>query len=537
MSTAPILRVFADILDDAERRHEEDRLDVVPVLMDNLESDFPLIREICRHRYGQYPHLAETAVAGCAGEPSAAVRAFVEGITTGGTDVLQVVQIPTGLWAARFVGEPDPTNPGTVNFLGLLSALLDGELARRRVAVVAYDETQMDAILLTSAWRALLDELPTAEAIDLSTLVVLVGNPYVDVDRHCRPGPAVRFAIREGAVSERRRWENVEAEIARLVTEPGPIVLFLGAGSSRSSDLPLGDDMRDDALRRYTAGDPTTPIDEVILRFHRMLSADHRLLEAENAMDTATFAATLTLERVLREEAHRGGVEVVPETLRWFAERNAIAVASPGAAARAMRALVGLRSRLVIATVNFDTLIESAPAAPVRRFITEDEFKEFPNYLATYLGAGGNMPLLKLHGSIHDPGTIVANVDLTAEGLPEPHAAAVRALADESLGARWVYIGYSMRDPDLRVLLQQPQFGRSVDEQWVAPLPDPHVQSFVETHRCPVWRKWGKRDTLLERNLTETADTFLTKLAEASGLAVPSHHLHPKVWDGGCDRT
>jgi hypothetical protein len=514
--------VFADILDDAERRHEEDRLDVIPVLIDNLESDLPLIREICRHSYGQYPHVAEIALAGCIEKPSAGMKTFVEGIVTDGSEVLQVAQMPTGLWAARFAGEPEPTNPGTVNFLGLLSGLLDGELARRRVAVVAYEETQMDAILVASAWRVLLDELPTAGAIDLSTLIVLIGNPHVDLARHCRPGPAVRFAIKDGAVSERRRWENVETEINRLATEPGPIVFFLGAGSSVSSDLPLGDDMRDRALRRYTAGDPTTPIKDLILQFHRMLSADHRLLEAEKAMDTATFASTLTLERVLREEAHRGGIEVIPETLQWFGERNAVAVENPGVAARALRALTGLQSRFVIVTVNFDTLIEHAPAKPVHRFITEGDFKEFPAYLARYLGGdAGDLPLLKLHGSIDDVETIVANVDLTAEGLPEPHADAVRALADESLGTRWVYVGYSMRDPDLGVLLRQPNFARFVDEQWVAPLPDPHVRSFVEMHRYPVWRKWGKRDTLLERNLTETADTFLTKFAEALGIVVP----------------
>ncbi len=540
MATAPILRVFAEILDDCDRREAEHHLDVVPVLVDNINSDLPLIREICRHRYGQAPHLAENAVEGCSGEPSPSAKAFVECITTGGPEVLRVTRTGAGLWAARFEGEPDPTNPGSVNFLGLLTALLDPDLARHhRVAVVAYEETQMDAILRDVAWRALLDDLPTADVLTVSTLIVLVGNPDVDVDRHCRRGRSVRFAVRAGGVSERRRWENVESEVTHLASGDGPIVLFLGAGSSRSSDLPLGDEMRDDALRRYTAMDATVPIDDVILQFHKMLSADHRLLEAEKNMDTTTFAATLTLERVLREEAHRGGIEMVPETLRTFARRNDAALTSPGAAVRVLRALTGLQSRLVIATVNFDTLIEHLPATPVARFVTETEFENVPTYLTEYLKNGGDVPLLKLHGSIDDPETIVANVDLTAEGLPEPHAAAVRALTDKSLETKWVYVGYSMRDADLAVLLQQPQFGRYMDEHWVAPLPDAHVESFVAAHRVPVWRKWNKKDTFLEHSLTETADNFLTQFADALGVAVALPQDGVRVWDpdpAGSDR-
>jgi hypothetical protein len=163
--------------------------------------------------------------------------------------------------------------------------------------------------------------------------------------------------------------------------------------------------------------------------------------------------------------------------------------------------------------VNFDTILEDEFGTNLRVFATAEQFEEAPNYIRRYADQRGPVPLLKLHGTLDDFATIVADVDTRALGLPSGAVEALQALrgTTERL-TPWVYIGASMRDPDVTEVIGSSDFSDRLDEYWVSPFPDTAVGTFVGQHRAARWQKRDRR-ALFERQITETADTFLTELA------------------------
>ena len=79
--------------------------------------------------------------------------------------------------------------------------------------------------------------------------------------------------------------------------------------------------------------------------------------------------------------------------------------------------LLEMRKRLVLVTVNFDSILEIKAGDAVRPFIEESELAQVPDYLRTYRNDGGPVPLIKLHGDINKPQSIVVNIEETAGGL------------------------------------------------------------------------------------------------------------------------
>lgn len=283
--------------------------------------------------------------------------------------------------------------------------------------------------------------------------------------------------------------------------------MFLGAGFSVSSGLPLGNKLRDEALGEFLNSDGSSSHSQLAEQFLNYIR-DHRRFASqdEEEITVEEFRESLTLERVLREELHRHRDSATSPTLLALGQRNDEVVGSPEMAVRELYKIIKHnRSSLVLVTVNFDTLVEAGGGVEV--FASERDFDRFSSYLKQYREKGGSVPLLKLHGTLQDLDTVVVTVDQTAEGLATSKVRALRELIDPNQPVQWAYIGYSARDPDVTGILGLAEFREGIEESWVSPFPDPSARHFFDGHRPNPGR------TFWQRSITETADEFMRQLS------------------------
>jgi hypothetical protein len=171
----------------------------------------------------------------------------------------------------------------------------------------------------------------------------------------------------------------------------------------------------------------------------------------------------------------------------------------------------------VVVTVNFDGLVETDLGVECEVFAAPDEFAAGAEAVSRRLSDdGGPLPVVKLHGDIERPETIVADIDQTRFGLP----ADARLLLDTILNRAgrpvpWVWVGCSMRDVDLDEWSRQQNGQRDLFEWWVDPLPGASLRAY--------WQRFRRKDRderdidyARQRLLPETADRFLSALAEAA---------------------
>lgn len=543
-----VLDLLSDVLRESARA-AQDGFETIAMLVDANSNLNTLLGEVCRFS-GLPFHVAEKAASGIELKANNDVISpwladvvrglHLEDEPSGGHRAVTVDQAG-GQLNVRIDNSAEPTNPGDRNWLGLLAALLDPALSGHRLAVVAYDETLMDPDGRDLTWSLLMDTLPRlveeevnrGESLGLPrTLLAVIGSATVDWERHVRAGPGVRWMMTNGAVSWRRRWETDRDDTASLMRGDGPLVVFLGAGASISSGLESGDDLRDKALAAQVPqlASEHASFEAQAREFYRATSDKRRLMNIATDQTEDEFVRTLTLERVLREEVHKSGPGL-PPTLQDFHVSQKSKLDKPGPAIAQVRRLLRMRERLVLLTVNFDQLIEhdsviirgAEPDASdpldnrprIRLFVTKEEIRDFPTYYAGYRLNGGVVPLLKLHGSLEQPESIRANVDVTMPGLTPESAAALRCL----LGGAdhppfpWIYVGCSMRDPDIMSLTNQAEFAIKTDERWVAPFPDTNVGLHIIEHREATWHRQEMPEDLRSRAITLTADAFLTLVA------------------------
>lgn len=516
-ATTSVLDMFQAVLGAADRWLAGATTDVVPVIATDLATDLPLIEQIARHAGAPVLMASSGTTPAVDGvEPSPEIdklRAVIEPVRLPDGQ-LQVVQLAANRVAVRIEGQPAPTNPGHRNMLGALTSMLDANLGGQRLVVVAYDESNIDKNARGHLWRLLTNAIPACGASMPRTLLVIIGNEDLS-DEHYDASPSIRYILRSSGLLRRHSIEVDEREIAYLASDDEqPLVLFLGAGSSFKSGLPLGNSLRDTALRNFFPDERGPSISHLIHRFFSFVVEQDRLLSTEEDCDEQYFMDNLTLERVLREEKHQFGSDVIPPTLTAFAAEEESVLKSPSPGIVALREFVKARKRVVIVTVNFDRLVEDVDGNGFLVMRSDEEFVDGRKHLQRYLKTGrGAVPLLKLHGGIDHPSTIVANVEVTALGLSGPKADALSLLIGEpSARRKWAYVGYSMRDPDIMTELNARRFADGTDERWVAPTSDPTVQHVVNISRIPFWTARDVPGTLNERMISQPADYFFSQL-------------------------
>lgn len=494
---------------------------LVPCLHEELDNDIDLLGAAAARCGGVRYNLNadDSAWEAPPGPVSADRLALLEGIwaTAGAALPDQVVvaeDVAIGGITASVARSDAPVEPSLKLILRCASVIGSAAVDDFELVIVTADIAGMDAHRRVLLWRML-----TINPVDLTisgaptTLVPVLGTK-VQPDFDYGQAPDVRYVVRWDRVIRRSpaRYSGAVETIGR--PGRGPIVLFLGAGASASAKIPLGNAYRDLALTELIG--TQAPGRDAAAAFFEYLHEHQRFMPGDPA-DRAVFARELTLERVLRETFSDLGPRprATSPVIRQIVADCAAALQQVRAGRRALRELAAsLPGRLLLVTVNFDELIETDLGVPRSVYYRPEHYKDNLSDLRAYLAGDLSkpMPVLKLHGSVQDPDSLIATVDKTAAGLHED----VRTALDEVLNVAgapltWVWIGCSMRDRDMNAWLG----GRGADafdEWWVDPLPGQALDDFFQQYRAAKWTETGR--TLDNRLVVDSADRFLTALAE-----------------------
>jgi hypothetical protein len=499
----------------AHERSAPGRVTVVPVIVDDLAKARHIFQALCAATEGRMLDAGDSDLLSAVPNSNDVVRrAAIEAALQDASGPRRVVlyEPEPGLIDARF--EPDVgTEPsaGLATVLAIARALAHGDLDSRELAIVTYSESAVDYPFRKCVWSLVVDQLPNLPHATLRTLIV-VAETHVDVALHCQTGRGFRFAVSDRRLLRRHDRDDLNASAKQIARSPQPLVFFLGAGFSVSSRLPLGNWLRDAAIRRLLGIPEGEPIssNELGIRFHQWASQrENWLNEDERAMREDVYALQLTLEQVIRAEKRL--YNDLPTLQEFFALHEKI-IRIPGSAvvdfSSVLNEMVG---RVIIVEVNFDRLVEEHALVPLKVFFSEQHFADAPAYIRRYLaGEETNIPVLKLHGSIESPESCVASDEQTRQGVGQGKLEALKTIIEAPTLPLWVYVGASMRDQDLLPVLRSEEFARGLDERWVTPYLDATVEAFAKT-RVPFWARTSLT-TIDDRLITETADAFFAAL-------------------------
>lgn len=491
---------------------------LLPCLHEELEKDIHLLQAGAQRCGGTlfFLNSADDEWEPPKGPISRDRSALVEGLFEAAGDALPtkviVEQVGGGI-RVRLDGDNKPVEPS-------LSSILR---AAAVIASSAYDE--FDLVLMAAMVaptdpkrRELLWNLLTINPIDLaikgeSTTLVPILGANLDPETDYLRTPAIRYVARWDRVIRRSSVNQARAIETIAGLNDRPLMLFLGAGASASAGIPLGNTYRDLALDglvgRHDDGQAAAEA------FFDLLHERQHFLLGETESRTA-FASGLTLERVLLETFSdlgfrpRTDAPVIRELVKDC--ESALDYVRPGR--KAIRELAAkLPGRLIIMTVNFDQLIEQDLGVDYSVYYRPEHYRERLDELVSYVGGDASkpVPILKLHGSIEDPESLIATIDTTSAGFHEDVLDALNNVL-EAAGKplSWVWIGCSMRDRDMNLWLGG-LAANALDEWWVDPMPGKALDDFFAMHRAPKWSARGQK--LSDRLIIESADGFLRALA------------------------
>lgn len=524
MAAIDLLRIFIDDL-----KVSGTPVDVIPVVSDDMVKDRPLLKEICIGLDGQLIDLAELGRDGASGDLStnpraeAFVRETVKDIVRPGDDF--VLTEKDGRVTAGFSGSP-LQNLSAQTVAGAALLPFDNRVLASEVAAVTWSDKTLDVERQRAVWR-LLTGLNGEPLGNLQRLFLFVDGP-IDFDVHLAGEAAARHCISGGRLHHFKRpssmqpWTRMLADRHRAQQ---PIVYILGAGFSCTSGtdklrrIPLGDTLRDHALEVMFGEEGTD--DDRAAQLYRFV-ADNDLWTSTERVGSLpsmeVFTQRLTLERVLLVQFTVNSGRSGNRTLQLVRDRDALVTMDPSPGVRRFHDLLRAGHPAVIVTVNFDQLVECGEGFAVTKLATPAELSTAGDVVRKYLESSAvpgtkdrPVPYLKLHGTIEDFDTIVADVGSVAGGFDASVEDALNQLADESDPVPWVYVGHSLRDLDLDTVLQQKRFALGTNELWVDPMLAEPVARFAARHRDLKWTVNG-RPLFEPRHVTATADRFLAAL-------------------------
>lgn len=241
-------------------------------------------------------------------------------------------------------------SPGDGTILSVFRAAAHAGLDEASIGMVVYRESVLDVHTRRAAWRATVEWFFNLPNPRLRTLIVVV-EASIDVSLHCKTGFGFRYALSDGRLLRRRGEDDLRAFAQHVGTLSSSLVLFLGAGFSASSRLPLGNGLRDGAICRLLGIEnrETFASTELACRFHSWITDRPTLMShVEREQTQAEYAERLTLEQVVRAEVgFSGGAS---QTLLEFKEHHDRIVSTPGPAVRDLARILALGGRRVILT-------------------------------------------------------------------------------------------------------------------------------------------------------------------------------------------
>ena len=508
MSKRQTLQLFESLLDAADRHAPEDVL-VLPVVHDAIGPEETLLGALCEAFDGTYVSSGDRGegAAGPLNEPLARVVQATFGRIRYPMTIEQRGD-------AVIASLDDHANPegGLATALRAVELLVSDEI-NRPLCVLSYPLAGLDEAVAAALWEICGLAIRTNAPSELRIFVPLADGD-VDVDRHCVPNNPVRFAVQRDRLVRRGDARALDDAIRTLLLRPDQaLVLFLGAGASVSANLRLGDAIRDEALTALVGQHAT--VGQRLQAFREYLDQKDRWRSGEKDLPMRQFASQVTLERVLLEAFHTLGGrdrQLLPVIERLETEcAQALMRLPPGR--KALRHLAEKLPKLIIVSINFDRLIEDGMAVKHEVLITPEDFEQHRDLVvARVKGETDVLPILKLHGSIEDASTLVADIATTERGLHPKTAATLDAMLAANDGPlTWTWIGCSMRDADLAAWLRSHD-SADLYELWVDPLPGESLLRYAKDVRQ---REWASMDqTLDDRLVTEKADVFLRRLDE-----------------------
>lgn len=516
-SPPPGLRLLTD-LDGEHRLDRRGKHTLIPCIHEELERDLELLSAGARRSGGTLYDLS--AEAGDWENPPGPIVAdrhdVVQGICRAAVDDalpadVLITDSGHGVEARLNDNSKRPPEPSLLLILRAAALIASSAYDQCSFVVVGADITSTDPRRRELLWKML-----TIPPVDLNlanpstTLVPIIGTrPDPETDYRRQPPP--RYVVRWDRVLKRSTVNHRRAVEAIGAASDQPLVLFLGAGVSKTSGIQLGNTYRDIALKGLV-GDRIDKEEA----FFDYLHERNRFMLGET-QQRAQFVADLTLERVLRETFAEMGFQPrsnspVIKVLTDDCQR-ALSFVRPGR--KALREIAALkRRRVIIMTVNFDRLVEDGLGTDCRVLYTPQHYEDHLDELRSY--AAGDidspLPILKLHGSIEDAQSLIATIDTTSAGLHKNVRTALNAiLAVSDSPLQWVWVGCSMRDKDMNAWLGGLS-GDALDEWWVDPLPGVALDDFFSARRAPTWSQRGL--SLEDRLVIDSADGFLRDLAE-----------------------
>lgn len=508
MSATPALELMLGLLDDSEALGSKEGVppQVLPVVHHDVGSDQALLEAAFERAGGKLFRIDPTELMH-PGNPSVSLVQAIEA-TVADTPVfdLEITQTDGQVTVAS---DPALTANDSSNLLlATIARLLSHDLELYPLVGLIYDVDGLDVVRKPLIWRILVNQAPPHLPKSMKTFVPIEAGG-VDFDRHFAGVPSVRYVVFGDGLRKRDvEPVHMSAKVSEMVPDlDGPLVLFLGAGASASAGIPVGDSVRNAAIRRLVGDEIRNPAED----FRRWAYEHDRILASEQGLTPEQFAGRLTLERVLREEFnnlnHHGGGRKDSETVVEMTEACENAKDKLPKGREALHELLAAHPRIVVITVNFDWQIENDLDAPHRVFASTSDFEDAPDILTARMqGACEELPILKIHGTMEDPDTLVANLDDTEMGLAEPVRAALDVIFSGPSKVQWIWVGCSMRDVDVNQWMR----GRDADEiydLWVDPLPGPTIDAFIETCRPEI------AGSVAMHKVSELPDIFLPVLA------------------------
>jgi hypothetical protein len=521
MLDVALLAFMEKILSRHYQDVEKQQLSILPAVHDMLEMDYSAIEAIVQRYGGGYLR--------CDGE-----KTTDKGVVAGSINS-NIANYLTELCASRnmkivfeevdgrvIVTSQDYAQPtGSLPMVLQVLATLASSALDVPLVVLSYPLRDLDEGRAALLWESTLAPslFPPPR---LRTFVPIAGGE-VDVARHCsRQEGGVRLVIREGELIERGDKPLLEDSLKMILRNlDDPLMLFLGAGASASCEIPQGNYLRDRALTYVTEKSLGSP--DLIPEFRRWLTDHDRWMNDERDLTFEAFERTLTLERVLREEFFMlsGLPRERAVTVGRMREDCQRALDRQPEGRQALWNLPTLLPRLIIATVNFDQLIEDGMDFEHVVVVGREGFQNHRDLmLARLRGESVPVPILKLHGSIDDVNSLVVDFDTATRGLPNEVSDALNAIVREAGCLPWVWIGCSMRDADIGAWLAGKDGIHELQEWWVDPLPPRSVAAYARARRQGEWATIDQK--LRDRQITETSDRFLSELvARAESLRSP----------------
>ncbi|KQP84571.1 SIR2 family protein [Aeromicrobium sp. Leaf291] len=514
MTTVSTLQLLQEVIREHDEKLDDAGLAVIPCVHDDAdtEDDAELFGAAIRRAGGVYvrcsPEVTEWSFPGPLNEPMARHLESLCGARNVHVEIFE----QEGKVEVLVEGSDELTASALT--LAQVLALLSSSLLATEFVVYSYTLDGLDearaAVLWDAGWSA--QHFAPAQ---LKTLA-FVACGWVDVMRHCNPAEgAARLVVQGSDVIRRQLRRTPDMRTARILRSlDDPIVLFMGAGASASARIPQGNALRDSAISHLTGA--AIGSTDLIMSFREYL-VDHpaRFMVDERDLSREQFERGLTLERVLREEFHTlsGRPRADSETVKSMTRYCSAALDRVPPGREAIWELASILPRLIVATVNFDELIESGMAATNKVAASVSDFADAVDLVGERVhGETSTLPILKVHGSIADAETLVADIETTSAGLLEPIRNVLDRIVSEAGRITWVWIGCSMRDIDLRQWLWQ-QRADQIEEYWVDPLPPRSVLDYAnKVDRTQQWAVMGQ--TLADRQVTESSDVFLPALLE-----------------------